>query len=181
MLFDQGLDIPEALVSDALTVELMAERVRYNLRIKAKDAAAAKKAGGLKLPSKIGMSSKSGDRLILKLGPDEWVLSDSPKKTAELSKTMAKLSDGFIMSATEISHRNIGFILSGPKASRAVNVGCPLDLSLDKFPVGKATRTIFENAPVQLYRAGEHEFHIECWRSFAPYLRDFLAISAKDL
>ena len=43
MLFDEGIDTPEDLVRDALTVELMPERVRYNLRIKASDLAMVKK------------------------------------------------------------------------------------------------------------------------------------------
>ena len=181
MLFDQGIDIPEALRGDALTVGLAPERVRYNLRIKSGDVAGVKKASGLKLPAKIGGTTKTATQLITKFGPDEWVVSDDPKASGKLSKLAAKLSKDFVMSATDISHRNVGFEISGPMASRAVNVGCPLDLSLGAFPVGKATRTVFENAPIQLYRAGETEFHIECWRSFAPYLRDFLLAYSRDL
>jgi len=181
MLYNQGIEIPSELARDELTVTLMPERVRYNLRIKAADVAKVKKASGLKLPSRIGETAKTKEHLIIKLGPDEWIVSDAPSKANNLAKIMAKLSKDFVMSATDISHRNIGLSISGPMACKAVNVGCPLDLSLKAFPVGKATRTIFESAPIQLYRASEAEFHIECWRSFAPYLRDFLLAFAKDL
>lgn len=181
MLIDQGIEIPEALKSEALTIELMAERVRYNLRIKASDVARFKKFSGLKLPAKIGGTSKLGDQVICKFGPDEWVISDNLAVAGKLTKKMAKLSGQFVMSTMDISHRNVGFIITGSKAVEAVNVGCPLDLSMEAFPVGKAIRTIFENASIQLCRYGENEFEIECWRSFAPYLVGFMKRFATDL
>jgi len=181
MWFDQGIDIPEALNSDALKVEFMLERARFNLRVKAKDVTAFKKACGLKLPTKIGQTTKASHLLISKFGPDEWVISDTPKNAGKLAKKFEKLADKFVISAVDISHRNVGFMISGKMAVQAVNVGCPLDLSLNAFRIGRATRTIFENAPIQLYRAGASELHIECWRSFAPYLRDFMVAFARDL
>ncbi len=181
MLFDEGIDTPEDLVRDALTVELMPERVRYNLRIKASDLAMVKKTSGWKLPSKIGQTSKTGERVIFKLGPDEWILSDVPSTAGKHARIVAKLSKDFVMSAVDISHRSVGFVINGPMAKQAVNIGCPLDLSLETFPIGNVTRTIFENAPIQLYRSSEAEFHIECWRSFAPYLQDFLLAFTRDL
>lgn len=181
MLFDQDIGIPEGLQGEALLVEIMPERVRYNLRVRASDVAAVKKVSGLKLPAKIGACHSKDGWLIMKLGPDEWVITSDPKEAKPLAKIMAKLSKDFVLSATDISHRNIAFVVSGPMARRAVNVGCPLDLSLEAFTVGKVTRTIFESAPIQLYRAGENAFHIECWRSFAPYLRDFFVAFSRDL
>ena len=181
MLFDQGIDIPDALRREVLTVELMPERTRYNLRVKPSDVASVKKASGLKLPAKMGAFSKTGEQLIFKLGPDEWFISDVPASARKLEKIMTKLSQDFVLSVTDVSHRNIGFTLSGEMARRCVNAGCPLDMSLEAFPVGKVSRTVYESAPIQLYRAGEQEFHIECWRSFAPYLRDFFLAFAKDL
>jgi sarcosine oxidase, subunit gamma len=46
--------------------------------------------------------------------------------------------------------------------------GCPQDL--DRFAVGKASRTIFETVEIILIREDEHQFHIEVWRSFASWL-----------
>ena len=173
MLFDQAVDIPEALNSERVRVTLVGERIRYSLRVKTADVAAFKKASELKLPSKMGGSSLSKDLLCLKLGPDEWlVIADSSLKT-KLDLVFAKASKNFICSITDISHRNIGFEVSGELAGELINVGCPLDLSLTAFPVGKVTRTIFESAQIMLHRTGEDSFHVECWRSFGPYLRDY--------
>ncbi|NNC36636.1 MAG: sarcosine oxidase subunit gamma [Hyphomonadaceae bacterium] len=181
MLFDQGIDIPEALSGDALNIALEPEKARFNVRVKSKDVAAFKKASGFKFPVKIGATAKTGTQLISKFGPDEWVISDDAKSREKIAKKLSKLAGQFVMSATDISHRNIAFNVSGRLANEAVNIGCPLDLSLKSFPVGKATRTIFENAPIQLYRSGEDTFQIECWRSFAPYMVDFWTAFSRDI
>ena len=57
-----------------------------------------------------------------------------------------------------------------PAAARALNAGCPLDLSLKAFPVGMATPTIFDKAETVLWRRAATTFHVEVWRSFAPDL-----------
>ena len=173
MLFDQALDIPESLKSDALKVMLIAERLRYSVRIKKADLSAVKKASGLKFPAKIGTSHISAALHILCLGPDEWLVISEPKEKTKLSKAFTKIEKDYLVSITDISHRNIGFDIMGPEATKAIIAGCPLDLSLMAFPVGKATRTVFESASILLTRINETHFTIECWRSFAPYMRDF--------
>lgn len=173
MLFDQAIEIPEILQSEDITVALLEERVRYSLRIKSADVAAFKKATGLKLPVKMHASSEGKDVICMKLGPDEWFVIAAPQKRQSLDAALAKASKSFTCSVTEVSHRNVGFIVSGPRAQALINVGCPLDLSSSAFPIGKATRSVFESSQIAIMRTGEDNFHIECWRSFGPYLRDF--------
>lgn len=180
MLFDQSLPIDESLNDDVLQVALTGERVRYSLRLKSADVAAAKKASGLKLPGKIGVSSITKTQTILCLGPNEWLLIADVKGGKKLHDAMQKLSAEFTCSAVEISHRNLQLTLTGNGAARALNAACPLDLSPDAFPVGKCTRTVFEGAPIVLWRTDADVFTVEVWRSFAPYLRDFLAKTAED-
>ena len=180
LVIDQAIDIPDRLKTDELRLMLMGEKLRYNVRLKTADLSAIKKSSGLKFPSKIGQSDMSKTQVILCLGPDEWLIIADPKNAAKLSKTLAKIAKDFTVSITDISHRNIGFGLIGPRAVEALNVGCPLDLSLESFPIGKTTRTVFESAGIILTRTGEDNFGIECWRSFAPYLRDFFARIAGD-
>lgn len=175
MLFDQAIDIPESLEADSFNLMLISERLRYNVRLKKADIAAIKKLSGLKFPTKIGKTDMSAGRHILCLGPDEWLIIAEPKEKAKLAKTFAKIEKGYVVSITDISHRNVGFGIMGAEAVKALNVGCPLDLSLEAFSIGKTTRTVFESASIILTRIGEAEFEIECWRSFAPYLRDFFA------
>jgi len=180
MLFNQGLELPEILSGDDIHVNLVPERARYSVRVKKAQLAAVKKDSGLTLPAKVGGASDKGDILSICLGPDEWFVSAPLSKAKALSKTMDKVSKTHMMSAVDISHRNVALHLSGPGALAALRAGIATDLDESAFPVGSAMRTAFEAAPVLVYRLGPSEFHIECWRSFAPYMRDFLAIVAKD-
>lgn len=179
--FDQGLEIPDSLKTDALKLFLMPERARYNVRIKKSDLTEAKKVSGLKFPSKIGGTDISEEQVILCLGPDEWFIIANMSQSDALEKSLEKLEKNFTVSVTDVSHRNIGFGIIGPSAVSTINVGCPLDLSLEAFPVGKTARTVFESAPIILTRTGIDNFGIECWRSFAPYLRDFFVRIAGDI
>jgi sarcosine oxidase, subunit gamma len=61
-----------------------------------------------------------------------------------------------------------------------LNSGCPLDLDESAFPVGMATRTILAKAEVILWRRGPTAFHVECWRSFGPYVHYFLGEAARE-
>jgi len=148
MLFDQDILMAETLQSPALTVKLIGERKRYNLRLKSGDLSAIKKLSGLKLPSKIGGSTRGKEITWLKLGPDEWIAIAAPIHAKKLETTFAKITKSFVCSITDISHRNIGFEISGEDAAKLINVGCPLDLSDQAFPVGKVTRTVFESAQI---------------------------------
>ena len=62
---------------------------------------------------------------------------------------------------------------------RALNAGCPLDLGLKAFPVGMATRTLFDKAEIVLWRRAQETFQVEVWRSFAPYLVAALTEAAR--
>ncbi len=42
-----------------------------------------------------------------------------------------------------------------------------------------ATRTIFDKAEIVLWRRAATTFHVEVWRSFAPYLAASLAEAAR--
>ena len=77
-------------------------------------------------------------------------------------------------SLVNVSHRQIGLIASGPAAARVVNASCPLDLTFKAFPVGFATRTVFDKVE-SCSRRAETTFHVEIWRSFASYLAGSLA------
>jgi sarcosine oxidase subunit gamma len=87
--------------------------------------------------------------------------------------------EGTAHSLVDVSHRQIGLIASGPAAARVLNAGCPLDLGLKAFPVGFATRTLFDKVEIVLWRRAAVTFHVEVWRSFAPWLAASLAEAAR--
>jgi sarcosine oxidase subunit gamma len=57
--------------------------------------------------------------------------------------------------------------------------GCPLDLDTAAFPVDTAARTLFGKAEIVLWRTGDDTFHVEIWRSFAPYVVGLLTEFAR--
>jgi sarcosine oxidase subunit gamma len=134
---------------------------------------------GAEPPSELGPASESGGRAALWLGPDEWLLIADSADAAAIGDVLESVLEGTAHSLVDVSHRQIGLIASGPAAARVLNAGCPLDLDLKAFPVGFATRTVFAKGEIVLWRRAETTFHVEVWRSFAPYLAASLAEAAR--
>jgi len=136
-------------------------------------------AFGVEPPSRLGPAGGSEGRAALWLGPDEWLLIADGADATAIDEVLESVLDGTAHSLVDVSHRQIGLIASGPAAARVLNAGCPLDLDPHAFPVGFATRTLFDKVEVVLWRRAETTFHVEVWRSFAPYLLGSLAEAAR--
>jgi sarcosine oxidase subunit gamma len=124
-------------------------------------------------------AATEGARAALWLGPDEWLLiaeGDSPGLGGALEAALA----GFPHSLVDVSHRQCAIELTGPGAARLLNGGVPLDLDLEAFPVGMATRTLLLKAEITLWRRETERFRLEVGRSFAPYVAAILTASARD-
>ncbi|MBY5642258.1 sarcosine oxidase subunit gamma [Rhizobium leguminosarum] len=149
---------------------------RMALRAPAESLAALSSALGLSVPTTPKTSSRAGARSALWLGPDEWLVVD------EAGADLVALSSGAgaLHSATDVSHRNVAIIVSGPGAEATLSAGCPQDLSLSSFPIGAASRTIFGKAEIVLFRTEEDTFRVECWRSFSDYVFGLLNEGAED-
>lgn len=159
------------------TVSVAPPASRLSVRAPAESLAALSKALGLDLPAKPKSSASSGSRHVLWLGPDEWLVIDDTG--ADLTALLASIDE--FHSAVDVSHRNVGLVVSGAGAATTINAGCPQDLSLAAFPVGAASRTILHKIEIVLYRTGETEFRVECWRSFADYAFTYLTEAARDV
>ena len=160
----------------AVAIHAASPASRVSLRATTKGATAFGKSLGLELPKKPSTSTKKSGKTALWLGPDEWLIIDE-KSTDE---TMVPRLANKEFSAVDVSHRNAAYILSGKGAENTLNAGCPRDLSLQAFPVGSATRTVFGKAEVVLYRIDKTSFRVEFWRSFTPYVWGLLLDAAKD-
>ena len=134
---------------------------------------------GAEPPFELGPAGEGAGRAALWLGPDEWLLIADGADTADIGGVLESVLDGTAHSLVDVSHRQIGLIAGGPAAARVLNTGCPLDLDPHAFPVGMATRTLFDKVEIVLWRSAETTFHVEVWRSFAPYLVGSLAEAAR--
>ena len=138
-----------------VTISLATPMARYSLR--ARQLEALETLLNTKLPHKIGKTENG----FACLGPDEWLLR------AAFGTAIPK-GEGLAVSVTDISERAIGLVIEGPRATAVLLSGCPLDL--ETFAVGRATRTLYETVEITLIRDSEDRFHVEVWRSFAPWL-----------
>jgi sarcosine oxidase, subunit gamma len=149
--------------AQGVTICLAEPMARYSLR--ARQPQALETVLKVKIPKKIGETQ--GD--IVCLGPDEWLL-----RAAE--GTSLSMGEGLAVAITDISERAICLVVEGPRAAEVLMSGCPLDLSA--LGVGRATRTIYETVEIILIRETEDRFHVEVWRSFAPWLWTALTTAA---
>lgn len=152
-------------MSDGATIAWASPVRRYSLR--ARDQAVLGAVIGHALPAKIG-ETEGG---IACLGPDEFY--------ARLPAD-AILPDGAgqPVSVVDISARAVGIVLEGDRAIDILAAGCPLDIA--NWPVGRTSRTIFETVEIIVTREAETRWHVEVWRSFAPWLWAALSKAAAD-
>ena len=169
-------DIVETTAIDAngVRLETLPAFGRLNFRGRAEAVAAMGEVFGLALPQEACRAAISGSRAALWLGPDEWLLLMLPGDTDAVIAAAGEKLAGLPHSLVDISERQIALGLSGRWATTVLAGGNPLDFDLRAFPVGMCTRTIMGKAELAIWRTEPDRFHIEVWRSFAPYVRGFL-------
>lgn len=147
-----------------VALQLMPPMARASLR--ARTTTSLAKFLGIDVPQKIG--SCAGP--LACLGPDEWLF-----RSADGLPVIDDSSAGVAM--TEISERSVCLLVEGPQAARLIMSGCPIDL--DRFDIGRATRTVYDQVEIIVFRTGQTRFEIEVWRSFAPWLWTALVKAAR--
>ena len=161
-------------------IGLSAAPALSRLVLRGRDAALkqAEQVLGFQLPGHACRAVGSDGRHALWLGPDEWLLLAPPEE--KLQGKLAFAMGDLPHSLVEVSHRQLGLVLEGPKAADILSVGCPLDLDIAAFPTGMCTRTLVAKAEVVLWRTSDTRFHIEVWRSFSAYLWQYLTLSGAE-
>ena len=160
--------------ADGVSLETLPPFARFVFRGPEGAAQAMSEAFGISLPRDACRASVAADRAALWLGPDEWLLlcpfGGLDAVAGEATDRISQLP----YSLVDVSHRQVGLRLSGRRAVTVLSGGNPLDLDVAVFPVGMCTRTVLAKAEIVLWRTAPESFHIEVWRSFAPYVRGFL-------
>lgn len=154
----------EAFSGHGATISLGPISARYSLR--ARDVAEIEALTERTAPARIG--SFDGDMACL--GPDEWLWRPATGRTFRPLDAPVAVVD--------VSERSICLIVEGPRAVTVLKAGCPLDL--ERFLVGRATRTLYETVEIILFHEAEDRWQIEVWRSFAPWLWQALSTAASD-
>ena len=162
--------------SAAAHVTAAGPATRLSLRAGADAVSALSKALGLDLPRNPKTKASANGRHALWLGPDEWLLID--ESGADLAALAAKTDA--LHSAVDVSHRNTAVLVAGERAAEAIASASPHDLSPKVLAVGACARTVLGKIEVVIFRTGEQEYRVECWRSFAPSAFALLAEGAED-
>ncbi|PZQ21504.1 MAG: sarcosine oxidase, gamma subunit [Sphingopyxis macrogoltabida] len=168
--------IAPSLATGAVVATPLPAAGRAILRCRPSAIAPVSEILGMTLPQQAcrAETGPAGDALWL--GPDEWLLRHSPDRDwcsdrqAQLAETPCSLVD--------VSHRQVGWTLTGDDTEYLLASGCALDLGLAAFPVGMCTRTMYRKAEIILWRRAPASFHLEVWRSFAGYVAAHLEAAA---
>jgi sarcosine oxidase subunit gamma len=131
-------------------------------------------AFGVSLSIAACRANQAADRAALWLGPDEWLLLAPEDAMDDVRSALIGALGEQPHALVAICHRNTALEISGPQAATVLNAGCPLDLHVSGFPVGMCTRTVLGKAEIILWRTADAAFRLEVWRSYAPYVWDFL-------
>jgi sarcosine oxidase subunit gamma len=147
---------------------------RFSFRGSPPEAETAGVAFGVPFSLQSCRAHQTEDRAALWLGPDEWLLLAPEDAARAVQAALIRALGERPYALIGIAHRNTALEISGPRATMVLNAGCPLDLHTSRFPVGMCTRTILGKAEIILWRTASEVFHIDVWRTFAPYVWDFL-------
>lgn len=164
-------------MSDLVSVTELPASARFVLRARPAAALACGAVFGVTLPP-LCRVAEAGPRAVLGLGPDEWLLLAPKAEAAAIAGDFQRDLAGQAYSLVEVSDRNLAFAIEGPKAARLLNCGCPLDFA--SFPIGMCTRTVLSKAEILLWRTTETRYHLEVWRSFAPYVVGLLKEAGRE-
>jgi sarcosine oxidase subunit gamma len=174
----RSIELPEG---PAVRISIVSPETRFKLRIQEEDLDRAPPLGGSRLAIPINSYVSDGARRTLRLGPNEWLLLAPESESDRVGREVGEALRGVFHSLVDISHRHAALAIAGPEAANVLNAGCPLDLGVRAFPTGTATRTLLGKAEIILMRTGDGpEFRVEFGRSFASYVRAFLAEAARS-
>jgi sarcosine oxidase subunit gamma len=186
-LADGAAALTAGIDPDVLEVRVLPPRARFALRVDPALLPAGGEVAGFVLGMAINRWGDCARGRVLRLGPDEWLLWAAEGESGRIAADVSAALAGRHFSLVDVSHGRAAFGVSGAEAASLLNSGCPLDLSPAAFPAGTATRTLIGKCEVVLARADElptgdrPAFEVECGRSFASYLRDFLLEAAREL
>ncbi|PVB63556.1 sarcosine oxidase subunit gamma family protein [Labrenzia sp. 011] len=154
---------------------------RLSLRARAPSLKTAGLAFGSSLPTRPLTSTTADRRAALWMGPDEWTLLAPVEDLRAVFDGIEGKLAGEPHALVDVSDRSEAIIVSGEKASWLLNTGIFVDFSLESFPVGTVTRTLFHKTPVMVWRIGPDTFVVEAWGSFMDYVSGLLVQCAQEL
>lgn len=112
----------------------------------AADLAAHLRGRGMELPP-VGCIAIEGERLLLGIRPERWLLIASPA-AVDAMNTEWHRAGAVLGGVVDLSAAYAVFLLRGSRIPEVLARGCRLDLEPQSFPTGHAAATIIAQTPV---------------------------------
>ncbi len=120
-------------------------------------------------------ATSDGDRHVLWLGPDEWLVVDRPGTEGPLEGRLRASFQGGRGSVVGVSANRTTIRLAGPKAREVLEHGCSIDLHPRAFGPDHCAQTLVARASVIVHQVSpEPEYRLLVRPSFAAYLATWL-------
>jgi len=123
-------------------------------------------------------STRWGDRDVLWLGPDEWlVVGPAGTEATIVAELEEALGDGH-SSIVDVSANRVAFDLEN--GLEALSSGCGLDLDPSRWAPGTCSQTLFAQAQVILHQRGERTTRVFVRPSFVGYFAERLGVTPTE-
>ena len=153
---------------------------KLNIRGDQSLKAAIKAVTGCHFPPLANHFETAGERRIVWLGPDEYLLLCESGKEKALHDTLINTIKKSHFAITDVSDSLCALSLSGAAVRDVLAKGCSLDLHPSKFGAGKCAQSLLAHAGITLMALSNDTFILICRTSFAPYVHDWLVDAALE-
>lgn len=134
-------------------------------------------AATLGFPTEPNTARTPGDRDVLWLGPDEWLVVGAPGAAGAIGDELEASLAGLHHSVVDVSAHRAVIELTGPSRHDLLSSACPIDLHPRSWGDGRCAQSVFGSAQVLLHeREGATRLFVR--PSFADYVVDLLLVSA---
>ena len=163
-----------------LTVSEVAHLGKINLRGDAGMLPAIRKHTGCTAFPDNNRMMTVGDRQLVWLGPDEFLLLCEAGSEPDLHSQLSLDLDGVHAAVTNVTDSLCALALGGSAVRQVLAKGCNLDLHPSKFATGDCAQTMLAHAGVTLIAQDADRFMLICRTSFAAYTLDWLEDAALE-
>lgn len=150
-----------------------------------RDAGAVERVTGVALPTEACTSATAGERSLLWLGPDEWMLIAPDGEAARLQASLGEALTGPHTQAVDVSDYYTVITLTGPRGRDVLARLVTIDLHPRHFAKGRVVGTLAASANIVIWLRDESTaagpvFDLIVRWSMADYLWCLLAESGRE-
>ena len=153
---------------------------KLNMRATKSASRIVKSITGCAFPPAANKFTTAGERHVVWLGPDEFMIICEAGKDEELINATHASFESQHVAITNITDALAAFHLKGDAVRQVLAKGCAIDLHHSSFTSSDAAQTLLSHAAVTIMALANNEFIVICRTSFASYLHDWFCDAALE-